>query len=382
VKRILFVARDYPPEGIGGIATYVYFMANKLKALSGFKITVLADTKGKERVEELTELKIVRLRALNNLQWYSKSTFWLIKNYKFFDFIEGELFGANLFFAKVILGKKLRYHINGHGSHWKTFVFERKQTLFRRIKTFIMDQMEKYVFTHSLYNLCPSASYAEMLAIQWNYPLEKIYVVNNLIQEIRPGGRNQFNLSGLKAQKYFLYYGKFQYLKGGYYLMRLIPSLLNFFPDYYFVFVGKDMDNFKEKFEHYFWEEKKQSFLNKVIFLDNVGDRQKLYKIVAGAEVVFIPSLYESYAYTLLESIILNKKICCTLAGGLKDILLITKYQNYFSLAIDDEDYQATADQIKDWLNSFQFYPVAFDVKQYNRSIIKRYLNLLEFYER
>jgi hypothetical protein len=61
---------------------------------------------------------------------------------------------------------------------------------------------------------------------------------------------------------------------------------------------------------------------------------------------------------------------------------LITKYQNYFSLAIDDEDYQATADQIKDWLNSFQFYPVAFDVKQYNRSIIKRYLNLLEFYER
>ena len=107
-------------------------------------------------------------------------------------------------------------------------------------------------------------------------------------------------------------------IKGTITLIKAIPLVLREFPTASFFFAGEGPRNVKEVYEELI---KRLGLSNNVFFLGVVQDDSVLNSLYDVADVVVIPSLYESFNIVSLEARALQKPIICSAVGGLNEVV-------------------------------------------------------------
>lgn len=315
--KVLIISPEYPKEtGVGGIAYATQFLAELMKEnYPDIYITILSLSRKEYKREVENGIEIIRLLAKNNLQWYLKVTLWLIQNYSNYNYIEDTTFGANIFFAKLLLQKRLRYCARVHGTHYRVFVLEGFRSWFKKLKTIMMDFMEGYTLKMADCIITPSESKKELIFFRYGLDYNKIKVVGNVYRFHTNKRVNKMKNDNKKP--YFLFLGRLQSTKGADILVQLLPHILHHYKDHNFLFVGKDTRNYRQLLIKDLTPEDKK----RVIFIEHTTNRDRLYDIISNAQVFFIISKYESYGMVVVEAIDCLTPVLATKSGGIRELL-------------------------------------------------------------
>jgi len=150
------------------------------------------------------------------------------------------------------------------------------------------------------------SNYLKNVCVDFGIKKEKIEVINNFID--LPNQNKE-----IEKENYFLYFGRLSKEKGWEVIVEAFKNIDRNFKikiagvgdDYKYIKNEIDKNNLKEKIEL-------------------VGPKydEELYKLIASAKAIVIPSIWpENFPYSILESIALGKIVVCSKIGGMPEII-------------------------------------------------------------
>lgn len=125
----------------------------------------------------------------------------------------------------------------------------------------------------------------------------------------------------LKNRRYALYFGRFQLHKGFHTLAQALPRFLSECPDAYVVLVGRDMETSLASSMAGYARAQCGSSAARLIMLDNLPHSQ-LYPVIAGAELVVLPSLIDNLPNAGLEAMGLGKVVIGTSRTSFEELII------------------------------------------------------------
>jgi glycosyltransferase involved in cell wall biosynthesis len=123
----------------------------------------------------------------------------------------------------------------------------------------------------------------------------------------------------LTEARYMLYFGRLEIRKGTDVLIDALPAVLSAHPDVHCVFIGEDLAYNGVPFVQYA-QERCAEVSSRVHFLPRMA-HPELFKIVAHAALVVLPSRWENFANTCLEAMMLGRPIVATSGSGFDEAI-------------------------------------------------------------
>ena len=148
---------------------------------------------------------------------------------------------------------------------------------------------------------------------------------------------NQF----LRDKKYVLFFGRFQLHKGFHVLARALPRFLSHCRDAHVALVGRDMETSLASSMAAFARAQCNGFGERLIIIEKLPHSQ-LYPVIAGAQLVVLPSLIDNLPNACLEAMGLGKVVIGTDGTSFEE--LITDGVNGFLVPPDNPE--ALADKM------------------------------------
>lgn len=145
----------------------------------------------------------------------------------------------------------------------------------------------------------------------------------------------------LQDKKYVLFFGRFQLHKGFHVLARALPRFLTHCPDAHVALVGRDMETPLASSMAAFARSHCNGFGERLIIVEKLPHSQ-LYPVIAGAQLVVLPSLIDNMPNACLEAMGLGKVVIGTDGTSFEE--LITDGVNGFLVPPDNP--QALADKM------------------------------------
>jgi len=145
----------------------------------------------------------------------------------------------------------------------------------------------------------------------------------------------------LRGKKYVLFFGRFQLHKGFHVLARALPRFLSHCPDAHVALVGRDMETSLASSMAAFARAQCNGFGERLIIVEKLPHSQ-LYPVIAGAQLVVLPSLIDNLPNACLEAMGLGKVVIGTEGTSFEE--LITDGVNGFLVQPDDPE--ALADKM------------------------------------
>lgn len=142
-------------------------------------------------------------------------------------------------------------------------------------------------------------------------------------------------------KKYVLYFGRFQVHKGFHTLAQALPRFMKQCPDAYVALVGRDMESSLASSMAAFARTQCNGFGERLIIVENLRHSQ-LYPVIAGAQLVVLPSLIDNLPNAGLEAMGLGKVVIGTDGASFEE--LITDGVNGFLVPPDNPE--ALADKM------------------------------------
>lgn len=145
----------------------------------------------------------------------------------------------------------------------------------------------------------------------------------------------------LRDKRYVLFFGRFQLHKGFHVLARALPRFLSHCPDAHVALVGRDMETPLASSMASFARAQCNGFGERLIIVEKLPHSQ-LYPVIAGAQLVVLPSLIDNLPNACLEAMGLGKVVIGTEGTSFEE--LITDGVNGFLVQPDDPE--ALADKM------------------------------------
>jgi len=145
----------------------------------------------------------------------------------------------------------------------------------------------------------------------------------------------------LRDKRYVLFFGRFQLHKGIHVLVRALPRFLSHCPDAHVALVGRDMEAPLASSMASFARAQCNGFGERLIIVEKLPHSQ-LYPVIAGAQLVVLPSLIDNLPNACLEAMGLGKVVIGTEGTSFEE--LITDGVNGFLVQPDDPE--ALADKM------------------------------------
>lgn len=254
------------------------------------------------------------LRALNLHRVYEK--FKELDKKRHFDIIEAPEINAEAFFL-AFKKKDRRRLITRLHTPW-FILAELEERPFKLFYT-IIDLFEKFQTKRSAGICSPSNSLAQIISKKWKIRPSRITVIPY------PVPINEYKKSvGIKSSTnlpdtYLLYLGRLEKRKGILTLSKVLKDVLRENPGMSFVFLGKDIQYRQKTMKEVVLEEN-QEHAKRLVFISNVPHEQ-VFPIIRGAKAVVLPSLWENFANTCLESMTLGKTVIASKNTGYEDMI-------------------------------------------------------------
>lgn len=125
--------------------------------------------------------------------------------------------------------------------------------------------------------------------------------------------------ANLIGSDYLLFIGKFQEQKGIVVLSKAIPAIINRYPHLKIVFVGQDTLYGNISMKDFILKMNKKHSGN-LVFPGFVTEQVK-NSLIKYSRLVILPSLWENFAYTCLESLASSKIVIATKKSGFDEII-------------------------------------------------------------
>lgn len=325
--KICYITKDCKNElNLGGIATYIDNISNYLTQ-NGHEIHIICKAKTKTRTYQKNGITIHAIKP--NLFWQSKNNIFskIIP-----ELIETTIFHFQIFNKFNYLNKKKKIDIvesEEGGGISLLLTFNNKNKIITRVHTSWTDlkilnkkrnrgywlyKCLEYLQLIRSKRICAnSKSMKKRVSKVFNIEENKIdYLycgINDIGEQII---NNPIKITG----DYFLYYGSIERRKGIDMLIKVIPYILSKHSKYKFVFAGM-INDLKEK-------KKIDSIIEKYpenVILLKKQNRSSILSIVKNAKGIILPSYWEAFGFTCLESLALGKIVIATKGSGFEEII-------------------------------------------------------------
>lgn len=167
--------------------------------------------------------------------------------------------------------------------------------------------------------ISPSRALAEVVARDWRLDVSRIEIVPTGI-DCRPVvGALPEAAADLAGRRFLLYFGRLEVRKGVQDLLDALPDVLGLHPDVLAVLAGDDLGLMSESFAEY-GRRRCGPHAGRLRFFPRLPQHEVL-ALVARAEVVVLPSRWESVANACLEAMSLGKPLVACTGSGFAEVI-------------------------------------------------------------
>ena len=359
--RIAFISYEFPPDtGKGGIGTYVQQIAQAM-ALSGMDVQVFAGSPHRT-ISETINGYLVHWVQCNSAEDYRINVvdrFLIEHTAKPFDCMESPEIGGNAREIKKRL-PQLPLIVRLHAPNYLVEHLKKHYVSFSAKLRFVLGAVKRlrwdlgywrkyqpatdpdFQFIQlANYITAPSDAMKQWVVKHWQITPEKIVVLPNIFAPAATWLQIPINKD--LTHKRIVFFGRLNVLKGLVNATNAVKRLLKEFPDWQFRVIGNDGFGPSGHGSMKAWmQQELAAVMQQVEFVDGL-QYEDLPTSVAPAEIVLLPSLFESFSYTCAEAMAVGKAIVGSANGGMADLLV----HNQSGLLIDPLNEKAIYSSLK-----------------------------------
>lgn len=323
--NILFLCREYPPNVIGGVGTYMEEISREIARL-GHRVYVMTDgIDGETREEHNEGVTIIRTGILESKlgEPFRNRIKRTAERFEYSHLIAGKIKGiVQKYSIDIIESTDARaegfWYYFWHGRPPLVIKLHTSETLVFKLNhepvsmdIKLLRKLEESWLLRADLITGVSRAIAELTV--------KYYKINNGHIPVIP---NPVNVdlftpsyernSGLNV----LYAGRLEFRKGVHVLMRAIPLILRRFPEATFTFAGADCG-----MNSYLLKKIKEYDCEKSVRLVEHLQRPELVEYYRRSAVVVVPSLWENFPYVCLEAMSCGKPVIASRTGGISEMV-------------------------------------------------------------
>lgn len=337
--NIWMLTTEYPPFYGGGIATYCYHTVCML-AQNGHNITVFVHDHNIEEQTVITtdkNIRIIRFKSGSGeycryLGYFAALSYCyseIVENYikreGAPDIIECQDYlgiGYFLLQKKKTLWPGLKEAPVLLTLHTPKFICDRvDRTPEYKFPDYWIGEMERFAMCASDALVSPSEYLLKTLVNDFNIANVDCHVVPHPYYSTEDFGKETVNRCADKNDIVFL--GRVQYLKGIEHVLKYFKDMWDsgfdlplkiIGGDTYFHPKGKMMgDYLREKFKYY--------YEHGLVIFEGLYAPDELQKRLGRAHMIVVPSLFESFSYSVVECLSLGKLTLASTSGGQREII-------------------------------------------------------------
>ena len=187
----------------------------------------------------------------------------------------------------------------------------------QRVRSSLTSRLERMQARRSRRVISPTRVLADKVAVAWGIDRDRIGLVPTGIDppQISSAPLPEF----LSESPYLVYFGRLEVRKGVDTLIEALPAVLAEHPHVQCVLIGEDMGYKGAPFAQYA-AQRCAAYSSRIHLLPRMA-HPELFRIVANAALVVIPSRWENLANTCLESMVLGRAILATSGSGFNEVL-------------------------------------------------------------
>lgn len=387
--NICLISSEYPPEtGWGGIGTYTYNMAHAFSD-SGHEVHVIAQAVEipSEYMDKDVHIHRIKLRSISSPFLHDalekiKYSFEIYRKINSidceFDIIEAPEWSAEGFIHSFSNKPPLITRL-----HTPLFLVKQLTNQKMKTKAKTIDFLEKTQTKNSYGITSPTIALAKRISEKWNIDLASIKII--------PNGINLEKIKSLVIKQkslnpdYMVYVGRLEPRKGVHILAKALPAIFKQYPTIKMVFIGKDMTYGNGTMKEFILDINRE-YQGNIIFSGFVSDEVK-YSLIKHCKLVILPSLWENFPYTCLESMALGKAIIATNGSGYDEIIedgrsgFLVEAGNFFVLQNKIIDCLDDDDKISQLEHFSKKRVIEFDVTKVSENTCEYYKELIDYNE-
>ena len=396
--RIAFISYEYPPDtGKGGIGTYTIQVATML-AKNNWDIHVFAGSNTRQCLTITEGVKVHWIKSRNATDFCLNSVepFTVENELKNFDIIESAEIHGNAWAIKKAF-PQVPLFVRLHAPNWLVEHYKKHYISLIAKFRFVLGSIRlgkpnagywrKYDFTNDpdyQFTLmadvisAPSATMKNWAIENWKLPASKIEVIANPFSASYELINLPIHLKNTNKQ--IVFFGRLNVLKGLVNATLAMKRILKEFPNYTFKLIGDDGPGINNVSMQCWMERELLPFIDRVFFLKGLA-YEKLPQEITEAEIVLLPSLFESFSYTCAEAMAAGKVVIGSRRTGMADLI----DNNNTGILIDADNKTKIYDAIKFLiLNDNIRYSMATNARKSivekfsSDKILKEYINFYE----
>ena len=339
LMRIAFITYEFPPDtGKGGIGTYVKQAATAMSGI-GWDVQVFTGSPLRSGIEMLDEYCVHRIQCDNSTSFRNKVLRIFAEEHDAlpFDVIESPEIGGNAWIIKMKY-PELPLIVRLHAPNYLVESLKKKYIPFFAKLRFVLGAIKRvkwdlgywrkykketdpdYQFIQlANFITAPSSAMKSWVVKYWKINPEKISVIPNIF--FPPKNLLSIPIHQNTVYKRVVFFGRLNALKGLVNAAVAMKRILLEYPDWQFRVIGDDGNGPSVGITMRNWmKNKMEPVLKQVEFIDGL-DYDVLPSKIADAEIVLLPSLFESFSYTCAEAMAAGKAIVGSKSGGMRDLL-------------------------------------------------------------
>lgn len=400
--RIAFITYEFPPDtGKGGIGTYTIQLASLL-ANNGFDVHVFAGTKKTSYSEVLHQIYIHRTQCTGPQDFKINvvSSFSAAHKLKPFDIIESpEIHGNALEVKKAF--PQIPLVVRLHAPNYLVESVKKKYTSFFAKFRFVLGALRRgkmdagywrkydylndpdYKFVQMADAITAPSNTMKQWAIDyWKIAVEKITVISNPF--IPSTLFLDLPINKVNEKKEIVFFGRLNVLKGLVNATYAMKQILHEYKDYHWKIIGDDGAGPTIGESMKTWMQHKLGAVNDRVHFLKGQEYENLPGVIADANVVLLPSLFESFSYTCAEAMAAGKVVIGSRRTGMEDLIVhnqtgvlidaenITEIYNTIKRLIQDENHRyATAQAArKSIVDAFSKEQILHEVTGFYKSVM------------
>jgi glycogen synthase len=364
--RIALITYEYPPDtGKGGIGTYTSQLANLL-VQANFDVHVFAGTNKPTYKTVLQQINIHRVYCnspiefrINVLSIFSKE-----HNRKSFDVIESPEIHGNAWEIKKAF-PQIPLVVRLHAPNYLVEHLKKKYTLVLAKLRFIAGALRRgkidlgywrtydylrdldYTFVQMANAItAPSNTMKQWAINNWKISADKINVIPNPF--IPSDAFLHLPINEKSEKKEIVFFGRLNVLKGLVNATYAMKKILQEFKEYNFTVIGDDGAGPNAGESMQTWMQGKLSVVKENVHFYKGQMYEDLPALIADAEIVLLPSLFESFSYTCAEAMAAGKVVIGSKGTGMEDLIVDNQTGVLINAESTSEMYNAIKKLIQD----------------------------------
>lgn len=337
--RIAFITYEFPPEtGKGGIGTYTKQVASILAGL-GWDIHVFSGTHQKKATQKKDGYQVHLIECDNGFDFREKvvPVFSTEHYLRPFDLIESAEINGNAWEVKKAF-PLIPMVVRLHAPNWLVENLKKRYIPFVGKLRFLLGALRRgkwdagywrsydfkndsdYQFTLLANAVTAPSQVMKKWAVEhWKLTSNKIILLANPF--VAPETLLQLPILYHTIHKEIVFFGRLNVLKGLVNATMAMKQILKEFPAYQFKVIGNDGEGPTHKTGMRQWMQQQLKEVKGKVIFENGLPYEQLPAAIAEAEIVLLPSLFESFSYTCAEAMAAGKAVVGSKNTGMVDMI-------------------------------------------------------------